>query len=355
VHCSQLHFRKNVHRHSNHGPSGLPFDIDKQQRRMCLIVEEIIRDENTKIQQQEYLHRPTAPADWWNPPDQHVLGGRDNHRAEHGTWLGITKQGRLACLTNFKEEDMSFIEGRKSRGAVVNSFLKTAPESQQTTEEVAEDLIKEGLDGIGGFSLLFGRLRNPERKHQRSERSGLAIVSNRSTHIHDIAWLCQDVGETHALSNSHYGDRSWTKVVHAEQLVEDGIKDSYASKDTQKLLISRLFEILSVDTLPRRKTGEEWDVYLNQLRNSIFVPAIGNDKLEERKDVDDVRAANGTPNGTAVIDPTSGVYGTQKQSVILVNRDGKVTFVERTLFDDAGSAVPLEKRERRYDFDIEGW
>jgi uncharacterized protein with NRDE domain len=284
-----------------------------------------------------------------------VLGGRDNHRAEHGTWLGITKQGRLACLTNFKEESMSIIEGRKSRGAVVNSFLKTSPDSQQTTEDVAEDLIDQGVDGIGGFSLLFGRLRNPKTRHQRPEKSGLAIVSNRSTNVHDIAWLCQDAGETHALSNSHYGDHSWPKVVHGEQLVEDGVKESHASKEAQDMLISRLFDILSTDTLPRQKVGEQWDVYLYQLRNSIFVPPIGNDALAEKKAVDELRAASGTPNATTVINPTSGVYGTQKQTVILVSREGKVTFVERTLFDDAGSPVPRGKGERRFDFDIEGW
>jgi uncharacterized protein with NRDE domain len=238
---------------------------------------------------------------------------------------------------------------------VVNAFLKTSPDSNQTTEEVAEDLIAEGVNGIGGFSLLFGRLRNPETKSQRAEKSGLAIVSNRSTDVHDIAWLCQEAGETHALSNSNYGDRSWPKVVHAEQLVEDGVKESHASKETKEALIHRLQEILSIDTLPRQKIGEEWDIYINQLRNSIFIPGIGNDKLKERKGADDLRAANGTPNGTVVLNPTSGVYGTQKQTVILVGPSGNVTFVERTLFDNEGNAIPAGKGDRKFEFDIEGW
>jgi uncharacterized protein with NRDE domain len=238
---------------------------------------------------------------------------------------------------------------------VVNSFLKTSPDSNQTTEEVAEDLITEGVDGMGGFSLLFGRLRDPEKKSQRAEKSGLAIVSNRSTDVHDIAWLCQEAGETHALSNTNYGDLSWHKVVHAEQLVEDGVKDSYASKETKEALIRRLLDILSTDTLPRQKIGEEWDIYLHQLQNTIFVPAVGNDKLQKKKDADDLRAANGTPNGTTVVNPTGGVYGTQKQAVILVGRNGNVTFVERTLFDNAGHAVPSGKGDRKYEFDIEGW
>jgi uncharacterized protein with NRDE domain len=261
----------------------------------------------------------------------------------------------LACLTNFKEDIMTFVEGKRSRGAVVNSFLKTPSNSGQTTEEVAEALIAEGVDGIGGFSLLFGRLRNPEKQSQRSTKPGLAIVSNRSKDVHDVTWLCKDPGETHALSNSHYGDQSWPKVVRAERMVQEGIKKSYAIKESKEALIARLQEVLSVDTLPRQKVGEDWDIYLNQLRNSVFVPPIGDDNLQRKKDADQLRAANGTPNGTAHVDVNSGVYGTQKQTVILVDRQGNVTFVERTLFEGSGDPIPRGKGDRRYDFSIEGW
>ncbi|KAF2431192.1 DUF833-domain-containing protein [Tothia fuscella] len=303
----------------------------------------------------EYLHRPTLAADWWDSPNQHVLGGRDNFRPEHGTWLGITKQGRLACLTNFKEPTMEFVQGRRSRGAVVNHFLKTSSSSAQTTEEVAEALIEEGVDGIGGFSLLFGQLRNPKRSDEKSGFPGLAIVSNRSQNVHDVKWLCKEPQETHALSNSHYGDRSWPKVVHAEQMVQDGIKESYESKEDEDALIDRLLNIVSTDTLPRQKVGEQWDIYLNQLRNSVFVPAIGTDKLAKEKDADQVRAASGTPNGTAVVNPNTGVYGTQKQTVVLVDRQGKVTYLERTLFDNDGKPLARGKGDRKFEFDIEGW
>jgi uncharacterized protein with NRDE domain len=47
---------------------------------------------------QEYLHRPTAEATWWPSPDSQVLGGYDLHRPAHGTWLGVTRQGRIAAL-----------------------------------------------------------------------------------------------------------------------------------------------------------------------------------------------------------------------------------------------------------------
>ena len=275
------------------------------------------------------------------------------HRAERGTWLGITRQGRIACLTNFREEGQAIIEGRRSRGAIVNSFLKTPPESTETPKDVAHALIEEGLDGIGGFSLLFGQLR--ASKAEDGKPRGLAIVSNRSAHPDDVTWILRDPGETHALSNTYFGDKSWPKVNDAERLVAEAVAESLADQESQGALIERFLAILSRDTLPRQKVGEQFEVYMRQLRQSIRIPSIGDINLRMRKDADQIAGAAGTPTGKAVINPTGGVYGTQKQSVLLVDWKGKVTFFERTLFDQMGAPINVGEADRTYEFDIEGW
>lgn len=46
------------------------------------------------------LHRPTQPAHFW-PDEPSLLAGRDALRK--GTWMGVTKHGRFALLTNYRE------------------------------------------------------------------------------------------------------------------------------------------------------------------------------------------------------------------------------------------------------------
>ena len=48
----------------------------------------------------EFYERQTQPAHWWED-HQEVLGGRDLQAG--GTWMGLTKGGRFAALTNYRE------------------------------------------------------------------------------------------------------------------------------------------------------------------------------------------------------------------------------------------------------------
>ena len=177
---------------------------------------------------------------------------------------------------------------------------------------------------------------------------GLAIISNQMPD-REIIWIASTRGETHALSNTLYGDTSWPKVVYGEESVKSAIQKSVKSEETKEQLIERLFRVLSVDTLPRQKNGEEWDVYLNQLRHSIFMPPVGGHGVEGK--TKEVAGAY----GQEPIDVKDGVYGTQKQTVILVDTTGRATFVEKTRFDMEGNPVEVGKGDLKFEFEIEGW
>lgn len=299
----------------------------------------------------EFLSRPTAPADWWQEPNSHVLGGRDLQREEQGTWLGLTKDGRIAVLTNFRDEGQEIAKD-KSRGGIPKAYLTPAREDAESDEDFAKRLIDDvGIHDVGGFTLLFGRLR----PMKEGGTPGLSIISNRTSSAAGLVRVAEKAGETHGLSNSHFGDLTWPKVVHGEHLLSQAIKASVFRQDAQEKLIDGLFDVLSVDTMPKRQAGEDWNTYARQLRNSIFIPPLGGEPVAA-KPSDEVAAANGTDTpDTAYIRIGQPSYGTQKQTVVLVDRKGTVIFTERTLFDDSGSPVGRKGRVRQYQYSVDGW
>ena len=297
----------------------------------------------------EFLNRPTAPADWWEEPNHHVLGGRDLQRKERGTWLGITKQGRLAVLTNFREEGVE-VARDKSRGGIVNAYLTVSPDQAESDDSFARRLVEDvGVHDVGGFSLVFGSVKPTEF----GSPHGLSILSNRTSSAEGMIKLATKEGETHGLSNSHYGDLTWPKVVYGEQLLKQAVKANIDRGDPEQYFIASLFDILSIDTLPRRKGGEDWTTYVRQMRNSVLIPPVGGEAVE-RKSGDKIASAKGTDTPDhSKVNVGGGIYGTQKQTVVLVDKTGHVKFMERTLYDEKAHPVDSKDGERTFAFEIE--
>lgn len=269
-------------------------------------------------------------------------------RNEQGTWLGITRQGRIAVLTNFREEGTIQLEAR-SRGAMVNAFLTQPADSMDRTERFVESLVEgEGLKGVGGFSLVCGKVGEP-----------LAVVSNRTPSIESTTWIAKDRGETVGLSNAAFADRSWPKVLDGETMLSAAIMESVKCNAPKTSFIEDMFHLLSADTLPKRSEGRSWNSYVKELRNSIFIPTVGGVAVDNTS-AEDIAAAKSdqlviakNENKRDHNDGQSGLYGTQKQTVVLVDHQGRVTFVERTLYDATGRSASTEQRDRLFEFNIE--
>ena len=119
---------------------------------------------SSKTQTLPLFSSETAAAAFW-PDHPDILAGRDLRNG--GTWCGVTRGGRFALLTNFRERDPGRVKGAPSRGALTLDFLRG--------DEAPLDYLKGlNLDQHNGFNLVVGDL-NDEGQME------VAYVTNRSS------------------------------------------------------------------------------------------------------------------------------------------------------------------------------
>ena len=98
----------------------------------------------------EFYARPTQTARFWTdqPEPGAILAGKDLQAG--GTWLGITRSGRFAAVTNIR--DPSQLERKpRSRGELTLNFLL----GQQSAADYAAELHHSFAD-FAGYNLLLG-------------------------------------------------------------------------------------------------------------------------------------------------------------------------------------------------------
>lgn len=121
---------------------------------MCLILFSYDQSARYKLvlaaNRDEFYDRPTRGLHFWGDhPD--ILAGRD--LKGNGTWLGITGNGRLAAITNYRDPSEKK-PGAPSRGRLVSDYLTGDDPPRQYLENIA---------GQGnrycGFNLMVGMRR----------------------------------------------------------------------------------------------------------------------------------------------------------------------------------------------------
>jgi uncharacterized protein with NRDE domain len=214
----------------------------------------------------EFYARPTATLGWWDD-DGRVLAGRDlEHR---GTWMGVTREGRFAALTNFREAGAR-ISGAPSRGLLVSEFLTGAEAADGFCDRLA------GRAGeYNGFNLVVGDGR---RLLWFSNRAPLPVtlepgVHGLSNHLLGTPWPKLEGG---------LRDLRGCLQLEGEDLVEAGLE----------LLSDRA--IPPDDQLPDTGFGLEWE----RILAARFI--------------------------------VSPEYGTRSSSVLLIDRRGGGLFVEQS-------------------------
>lgn len=117
----------------------------------------------------EFYDRPATPADWWNDHPQ-VYAGRDLRGG--GTWMGVTRGGRFAAITNIRAPSEKRADA-PSRGMLVADYL-----TGETSPEQYVERISTHAHLFNGFNLLVGdrgKLLWFSNGAQDDERNGKAL------------------------------------------------------------------------------------------------------------------------------------------------------------------------------------
>jgi uncharacterized protein with NRDE domain len=215
----------------------------------------------------EFFSRPTAPAEIWPGPAQ-LIAGKDLKGG--GTWMGITRTGRFAALTNVRDP-RNHDARRKSRGKIVLEFL-LGNESPQIFLKRLESEAKD----YNPFNILVGN------------ESSLHYLGSANPGLRELT-----LG-IHALSNGAL-DEPWPKVARAKASLAALLAPS-APPDVSALLGMLSDRQLVNDDAQLPRTGVP--IELERQLSPIF------------------------------IEIPASQYGTCSSAVVLVRRTGQVTFVE---------------------------
>jgi len=164
----------------------------------------------------EFYARPTAPLHWWH--DAPILAGRDLQAG--GTWLGISRTGRLAALTNHRDP-ATVKPDAPSRGELVSAFLQT--------DTSARDYLTELAGRAGNYNpfnlLVFDgtRLLGLESRHARilTIQPGIGAVSNADflTPWPKLAHLSGNLQRL--MAQQHPSDEQLLALLHNPRLAAD--------------------------------------------------------------------------------------------------------------------------------------
>jgi uncharacterized protein with NRDE domain len=214
----------------------------------------------------EYYDRTTRRAAFWEDTPG-LLAGRDLRAG--GTWLGITLDGKIAAVTNYRNP-ANLKPHAPSRGNLVCDFLR-------------------GIEPAGTY---LGNLSGTSEPY-----NGFNLIAGS---VDELFWYSNRGGDISRLSRGVYGlsnhllDTPWPKVEKAR----NGLKRLLASGDEFKP--EDLFILLRDRTrapdkdLPQTGVGMAWE----RILAPIFISG-----------------------------PT---YGTRSSTLILVDRKNRVLFTERT-------------------------
>ena len=235
----------------------------------------------------EFFARPTASARWSD--DGRWLAGLDLRGG--GTWMGVSRTGRFAALTNHRDPG-AMRSDAPSRGGLCVDVLNNVGSVADTLHDIAG-----GAANYNGFNLIAA--------HWGDGAQGMwTIASPGPARVASIA------PGVHGLSNARV-DTSWPKV----ERVKVDLALAIAAGVEAETLVERLFAMLTNEDIADDGDLPSTGVSLDRERalSAAFIRMPG--------------------------------YGTRSSTVLLVDRDGHGLFVERR----CEPHMPIEESRHAFD------
>jgi len=224
----------------------------------------------------EFHNRPSKIAAPW-PNNQNIIAGID--LVAGGTWLGITRQGRFALLTNFRDP-VNNIKNAPTRGALVSDFLKNS-----ISPEKYMDYLQPQMQNYNGFNLIVGEAF--------SQKCRTLYISNKQ----DPSGAQTLETGSHVISN-HLLNTRWPKSMRLKKAFDEYNMNNLHSSLQHAFTILKDTNTASDNELPSTGVG----IQMERLLSSPFI--------------------------------ISPEYGTRCSTIIAVHNSGKVFFSEASYDSD---------------------
>jgi len=232
----------------------------------------------------EFYDRPSALLDYWAEHPD-VLAGRD--LKSNGTWLGVTTTGRIGAVTNYRDPT-SHMQDAPSRGILVGGYL-----TGNSSPRPYLDAVSKIGHTYNGFNLIVG------------DGSSLYYYSNRATGIRSLK------PGLYGISN-HLLDTPWPKVELGKGQLRAQLlgKENIETEKSWKILADG--SPASDEKLPDTGVGLQWE----RMLSPVFI--------------------------------TSQNYGTRSSTIVLIEKSGQTTMMERTFVNSKKGIKQGETRSYHF-------
>ncbi|EED31867.1 hypothetical protein NOR53_3315 [gamma proteobacterium NOR5-3] len=210
----------------------------------------------------EFHARPASGATYWEDSPE-VLAGRDLQAG--GTWLGVSRSGRIAAITNIRDPAAGDRSALRSRGELTHNFLAGGASPETYLAEIADR-----IGDYQGFNLLVGDRQSlwylhgnaADKTPPRALAPGIYALSNAAL---DVPWpkvrrareqlhnaLQGHDAPDHDALRSCLGDRS---LADAQALLEQNLDGEMARQLSAQFIVTEHYGTRCCTTLRQHAHG----------------------------------------------------------------------------------------------------